>query len=115
MKLITEVQKPFLDQFCITYFDNILIYSTSLDDHLQHLTKIFGVLRHHKLYFNMPKCEFVIKSVHFLGFVISKEGIQIDSHKVTTVLNWPTPKSITKIKSFHDLVNFYRCFICGFV
>ncbi|KAI0503667.1 hypothetical protein KFK09_014602 [Dendrobium nobile] len=114
MRLMTEVLKPFSGKFCISYFDDILVYSTSFDEHVQHLAQLLQVLRSHKLYVNLSKCEFASPSIQFLGFVISREGVQADSRKVLAIRDWPTPRSMTDIRSFHGLANFYRRFIRGF-
>ncbi|PKU62463.1 RNA-directed DNA polymerase [Dendrobium catenatum] len=78
MRLMTEVLKPFLNKFCVAYFDDILVYSESMTDHVTHLSSILTVLRTNKLYLNPSKCEFVVPRVYFLGFVLSVEGIQVD-------------------------------------
>ncbi|PKU77892.1 putative mitochondrial protein [Dendrobium catenatum] len=114
MRLMTEVLKPFSGKFYVSYFDDILVYSSSLAEHIQHLTLVFQALREHRLYLNLSKCEFVTHSVYFLGFVVSHEGIQADPRKVAAVRDWPTPRTLTEIRSFHGLANFYRRFIKGF-
>ncbi|XP_020677817.1 uncharacterized protein LOC110096287 [Dendrobium catenatum] len=114
MRLMTEVLKPFLNVSCIVYFDDILVFSASLTDHLAHLTEIFSVLQQNQLFLNPSKCEFAASTIYFLGFVISAAGVQVDRWKVETITNWPTPKTFTEICSFHGLVNFYRRFIKDF-
>ncbi|PKU71894.1 RNA-directed DNA polymerase [Dendrobium catenatum] len=114
MRLMSEVLQPFAGKFCVSYFDDILVYSNSLEDHILHLTRLFQTLRNSKLYLNLPKCEFATTQVYFLGFVVSREGIQVDPRKVSAVREWPVPKSLSDIRSFHGLANFYRRFIRGF-
>ncbi|PKU79630.1 putative mitochondrial protein [Dendrobium catenatum] len=114
MRLMAEVLKPFSGKFCVSYFDDILIFSPSMEEHLQHLHQVFAALRAHKLYLNMSKCEFGNPSVCFLGFIISHEGIHADPRKIAAIRDWPVPRSITDVRSFHGLANFYRRFIKGF-
>lgn len=114
MKLMNEVLKPFLNQFCVIYFDDILVYSISLEEHLEHLTVIFKTLRKHELFVNQPKCEFALEEVHFLGFIISALGVSVDPRKVEAISSWPIPSSLTELYSFHRLANFYRRFIKQF-
>ncbi|PKU81321.1 RNA-directed DNA polymerase [Dendrobium catenatum] len=114
MRLMTEVLKPFLNVSCVAYFDDILVFSSSLADHLVHLIEIFMVLRQNQLFLNPSKCEFATSSVYFLGFFISAAGVHVDKRKVEAIVNWPTPKSFTEIRSFHGLANFYRRFIYNF-
>ncbi|PKU60711.1 RNA-directed DNA polymerase [Dendrobium catenatum] len=85
MRLMNEILRPTLGKYCVVYFDDILVFSSTLQAHLQHLTSIFEILRTHKLYINLPKCEFATGSVHFLGFVISSRGIHMDAQKVSAI------------------------------
>ncbi|KAI0529675.1 hypothetical protein KFK09_002229 [Dendrobium nobile] len=114
MRLMTETLKPFINVCCVVYFDDILVYNTSPDIHLEHLSQIFNVLRQHHLYLNPSKCEFASSVVYFLGFVVSSAGVQVDKRKVDAITMWPTPRSFTEIRSFHGLANFYRRFIKNF-
>ncbi|XP_028556926.1 uncharacterized protein LOC110109044 [Dendrobium catenatum] len=114
MRMMNEILKPFLGKFCIVYFDDILVYSSDRQQHLQHLKLIFEILKEQRLFVNLPKCELAMSQVKFLGFVISAEGIHMDPQKVAAIRDWPPPKSLFDIRSFHGLANFYRKFIRNF-
>ncbi|XP_024177783.1 uncharacterized protein LOC112183652 [Rosa chinensis] len=114
MRLMNQVFRPFIGKFVVVYFDDILVYSLNEAEHLKHRREIFEVLRVQKLYANLKKCEFLTESLVFLGYVISAEGIKVDSNKITAILEWPTPKSIHDIRSFHGLASFYQLFIRNF-
>ncbi|PKU62072.1 RNA-directed DNA polymerase [Dendrobium catenatum] len=114
MRLMNEILKPFLNRFCVVYFDDILIFSKTRDEHMQHLEQVFDVLQNNKLYLNLSKCEFAASSTYFLGYIISAEGVLVDPAKVKAIIDWPTPQSFFDIRSFHGLANFYRRFIKGF-
>jgi hypothetical protein len=86
----------------VVYFDYILVYSESLEDHLFH------VIRPEKLYAILPKCTFAQKKLGFLGFVVSSKGIEVDNFKVEAIQNWPTPTTVGQVRSFHGLARFYR-------
>ena len=114
MRLMNEVLRPLIGQFIVVYFDDILVYSKSQEEHLNHLRSVFELLRKHKLYGKLEKCDFMVPNVVFLGYVVSKEGISMDPSKVEAIKSWPTPSSITEVRSFHGLASFYRRFIKNF-
>nr|GEX11574.1 putative reverse transcriptase domain-containing protein [Tanacetum cinerariifolium] len=114
MRVMNHVLKPFLQKCVVVYFDDILVYSRSLEEHYEHLEDVFETLRKEKLYVNLKKCSFATLSVLFLGFVISAEGVMVDRSKVQAIVEWPTPRSIHDVRSFHGLASFYRRFIRNF-
>uniref|UniRef100_A0A2N9GA30 Reverse transcriptase n=1 Tax=Fagus sylvatica TaxID=28930 RepID=A0A2N9GA30_FAGSY len=101
-------------KFVVVYFDDILVYSKDLNEHIEHLRYVFDVLRCEKLYANFKKCTFCMEKVVFLGYVVSTKGIEVDEEKVKVIKEWPTPKSITEVRSFHGLASFYRRFVKDF-
>uniref|UniRef100_A0A2N9I1C4 Reverse transcriptase/retrotransposon-derived protein RNase H-like domain-containing protein n=1 Tax=Fagus sylvatica TaxID=28930 RepID=A0A2N9I1C4_FAGSY len=101
-------------KFVVVYFDDILVYSKDLNEHIEHLRYVFDVLKCEKLYANFKKCNFCMEKVVFLGYVVSTTGIEVDEEKVKAIKEWPTPKSITKVRSFHGLASFYRRFVKDF-
>lgn len=112
--LMNDVLKPFLNHLCVVFFDNILVYNKSWSEHLSHLFQIFEALQTHKFYLNLPKCDFATSQVHFLGFIISGKGIEMDPKMVAIIQDWPPPTSGVDIQSFYELTNFYLQFIHGF-
>nr|XP_027122206.1 uncharacterized protein LOC113739161 [Coffea arabica] len=94
MRLMNHVLHPFLRKFVVVYFDDILIYNKSYDEHLEHITAVMDVLRREKLYANLKKCNFCTNELVFLGFVISAQGMKVDDQKVKTIQEWPTPRSM---------------------
>ena len=81
----------------MVYFDDILVYSKSLNDHVEHLRRVFELLREYKFYANTKKCSFATDQVGFLGYVIFAKGIKMDSSKVQAILEWPIPKSVSEV------------------
>jgi hypothetical protein len=114
MRLMNHVLRAFIGKFVVVYFDDILVYNTNLDEHIEHLRCVLDVLRCEKLYANFKKCTFCMEKVVFLGYVVSTKGIEVDEEKVKTIKEWPMPKSITEVRSFHGLASFYRRFVKDF-
>ncbi|GJU50538.1 putative nucleotidyltransferase, ribonuclease H, partial [Tanacetum coccineum] len=105
---------PFIGKFVVVYFDDILIYSASFNEHVTHVRQGLTLLRKDSFYATTKKCVFMTPKVLFLGYVISGDSIQVDESKVANVQEWPTPTTITEVWSFHGLASFYRRFIPNF-
>ena len=114
MRLMNHVLRAFIGKFVVVYFDDILVYSKDLNEHTKHLRYVFDVLKCEKLYANFKKCNFCMEKVVFLGYVVSTIGIEVDEEKVKAIKEWPTPKSITEVRNFHDLASFYQRFVKDF-
>jgi hypothetical protein len=103
-----------LDDFVIVFLDDILIFSKTESDHVKHIEKVLTLLRENKLYAKKSKCEFMVEKISFLGHEISAEGISMDSSKVKAIIDWPTPKDVSDVRSFLGLAGYYRKFVKGF-
>ncbi|KAL5563785.1 hypothetical protein UlMin_033532 [Ulmus minor] len=114
MDLMNRVFKEFLDKFVIVFIDDILIYSKTKEEHDEHLRITLRTLEEHKLYAKFSKCEFWLDKVHFLGHVVSKDGVSVDPAKIEAVSKWPAPTNVTEIRSFLGLAGYYRRFVEGF-
>src|SRR3989440_8714086 len=114
MRLMNHVLRAYLGRFVVVYFDDILIYSKDVDEHVEHVKLVLDVLREQNLYAKLKKCSFCLDSVIFLGFVVSAQGIAVDEEKVKAIQEWPKPTSVTQVRSFHGLASFYRRFVPNF-
>jgi hypothetical protein len=112
--LMNDIFREWLDDFVVVYIDDILIYNSSLEEHAEHLRKVFQRLRENKLYAKLEKCEFGMTKVDFLGHRIIQEGLKMDDHKVKAIVDWEPPKSVPALKSFLGLASYYRKFIKNF-
>ncbi|KAL0561751.1 hypothetical protein IC582_002192 [Cucumis melo] len=114
MDLMNRVFKDFLDTFVIVFIDDILIYSKTEVEHEEHLYRVLEILRANKLYAKFSKCEFWLKTVTFLDHVVSSEGVSVDPVKIEAITSWPRPSTISEIRSFLGLVDYYRRFVEDF-
>ncbi|XP_022847564.1 uncharacterized protein LOC111370094 [Olea europaea var. sylvestris] len=114
MRVMTQTLRPFMGKFRVVYFDDILIYSKSKEQHLDHLTQVYSTFRATNLYANVKKCSFFTNTVIFLGFIVSSIGVSADPAEVQAIIDWPEPNAIHDVKSFHRLATFYRRSIKGF-
>ena len=114
MNFMNRVFRSYLDMFFIVFIDDTLVYSRNEDEHFDYLRTVLQTLRDHKLFAKFIKCEFWLRSVAFLGHIISFEGIRVDPQKTEAVRNWPRPISPTDIQIFLDLAGYYCHFVEGF-
>nr|GEW65059.1 hypothetical protein [Tanacetum cinerariifolium] len=106
--LMNTVFKPFLRYFTLVFFDDILIYSATLKEHLQHLKLVLQAMQWNSLYAKMIKCVFATNQVEYLGHIISEEGVFIDP---IAMKRWPTPVNVKQLRGFLGLTGYYRRFI----
>jgi hypothetical protein len=111
---MNNIFREWLDNFVVVYIDDILIYSGSLEEHVEHLWKVFQRLRENKLYAKLEKCKFGVMEVDFFGHRITQEGLKMDDHKVKAILDWEPPKSVLALRCFLGLAFYYRKFIKNF-
>ena len=114
MDLMNRVFRLYVDQFVVVFIYNILVYSKDRENHDIHLWVMLETLRKEQLYAKLSECEFWLNEVSFLGHIVSKERIRVDPKKIEVVIEWTPPRSVTEVRSFLGLADYYRRFIKGF-
>ncbi|KAK3511440.1 hypothetical protein QTP70_008676 [Hemibagrus guttatus] len=109
--LINEVFRDLLGRDVIAYIDNILVYSASMEEHVIQVREVLARLQQHHLYVKLEKCEFHRSKVTILGYVISHQGVEMDTVKVRAVTGWPEPSTVRELQRFLGFANFYRRFV----
>lgn len=112
--LMNEVFMDYMRKFVLVFFDDILIYSDSLDSHLQHLRIVFETLKQHKLFVKKSKCSFGQARLEYFGHVVSSEGVSADKSKIDSMLSWPQPTTVKGLRGFLGLTGYYRKFGKGY-
>ncbi|GJR29248.1 putative reverse transcriptase domain-containing protein [Tanacetum coccineum] len=96
MDLMNRVCRSYLDKFVIVFIDDILIYSKTQEEHVEHLRLVLELLKREKLYAKFSKCDFWLREVQFLRHVINGNGIHVDPSKIEAVKNWKAPRTPTE-------------------
>ncbi|KAH9671466.1 hypothetical protein KPL70_017386 [Citrus sinensis] len=112
--LMNEIFRPFLRKFVLVFFDDILIYSTSVQEHTRHLSAVLQCLQQNRLYVKLTKCSFAQSSVEYLGHIVSATGVAVNPEKVQCMLEWPKPTTIKTLRGFLGLTGYYRKFVAGY-
>jgi hypothetical protein len=109
--LMNSIFKPFLRQFVLVLFDDILIYSKSWEDHARHVDKVLQLLKEQQLYAKPSKCFFRVKEVVYLGHIVSHEGVKVDPNNIKAMMDWPIPKTLKNLRGFLGLTGYYHKFV----
>nr|VZI04315.1 unnamed protein product [Spirometra erinaceieuropaei] len=97
--------------FAYAYIDDILVTGSSAEEHASHLRLIFDRFQQHGLQLNVDKCVFGVNSLDFLGHHVDQHGITPLTEKVQCILSFPVPNTLTQLRRFIGLINYYRRFI----
>lgn len=103
--------QPYLHRFVIVFFDDILVYSSSLEDHHTHLQIVFQCLVDNHFFLKKSKCTFAQPSISYLGHIVSANGVGPDQEKIKAMVQWPQPQTLKQLRGFLGLTGFYRKFV----
>nr|AAM11674.1 pol protein [Drosophila melanogaster] len=113
-RCMNNLLRPLLNKNCLVYLDDIIVFSTSLEEHLQSLEAVFEKLSQANLKLQLDKCEFLRQETTFLGHVITKDGIKPNPEKIKAIQDYPLPSKPKEIKAFLGITGYYRKFIPNF-
>lgn len=110
-RLINSILRQYMNKICVVYLDDILIFSSSLEEHVNHINKIFIALRNANLKIQVDKCNFFCKETEYLGHVLTPEGMKPNPNKIENIKNLKLPVTQKQIKSFLGITGYYRKFM----
>jgi Reverse transcriptase (RNA-dependent DNA polymerase) len=112
--MMSHIFRHALNKHILIYLDDLLIFSRTEEEHLRHIRDVLETLRRNGLTAKLKKCHFLKKELHFLGHIISREGIKPDDSKVEAIKNWPRPTTQSEVRSFCGLMNYFKKSIKGY-
>ena len=112
--LMNDVFSDILDECVVVYLDDIVVYSKNPQEHERHLKMVLQRLQQHSLYAKLSKCEFFKESIEFCGQMVGAGGVGMEPGKVASMLAYPAPTTLTQLRSFLGMCNFYRRYVQGY-
>lgn len=112
--VMNDVLRDYLRKGVLVFFDDILIYSASLEDHLKQLKLVFERLQSHSLKVKLSKCSFGVEQVEYLGHIISAKGVVVDPAKIECIKTWGKPSTLKGLRGFLGLAGYYRKYVKDF-
>ena len=113
-RVMDNVLREHIGTICLVYMDDIIVFSTSLTEHIDNLSKIFKTLQKHNLKVQLDKSELLKQEVAFLGHIVTSEGVKPNPDKIQIIKNWPLPKNEKELRGFLGILGYYRKFIKDF-
>ncbi|KAF5477292.1 hypothetical protein F2P56_003942 [Juglans regia] len=107
---MNTILKPLLRRFVLIFFDDILVYFKTIEEHKKHSRVVMKILEEHHFFIKASKCAFMEKELEYLGHFISGEGVKVDQRKIEAMVDWPLPKDVSAFRGFWGLVGYYRQF-----
>ena len=108
---MNELFRAYVGKFVLVYLDDILIYSRNPKEHVEHVRTVLEILRKHRFYAKLQKCQFMTNQLLYLGHIISTEGLKPDPAKLSALQNWKTPMNVHDVRSFLGFGNYFRKFV----
>jgi hypothetical protein len=112
--MMRSILRQHIGKFVVVYLDDIVIFDSDEGKHESHVRQVLEILRENKLYCKLEKCQFSVKQISYLGYIISHKGVKMDPVKVAAVINWPIPRNVKELRMFLGFSNFYRRLIYNY-
>ncbi|GJU29316.1 peroxidase 64 [Tanacetum coccineum] len=109
--VMNDLFRPYLRRFILVFFDDILVYSHDMEQHMNHLEQALALLHDHRFFAKLSKCCFGQTQVVFLGHVITAAGVHVEQEKISAIQSWPVPTSVKEVRGFLGLTGYYRRFV----
>jgi hypothetical protein len=109
--IMNAIFRPHLQKFILVFFDDILIYSSTWEMHLHHVTQTLEILKQQQFFLKASKCAFGKQELEYLGHIVSHQGVKVDSKKIEAMVAWPRPANIFELRGFLGLTGYYRKFV----
>ena len=106
--LMNDILGSYLRKFVLVFFDDILIYSKTWEEHLQHIRQVLALLQANLVFLKKLKCSFGQTTVGYLGHIISDQGVAIDLEKIKAITSWPQLVTVKQLKGFLGPAGYYR-------
>jgi hypothetical protein len=113
-KTMNTTWAPVLRKCVLVFFDDILVYSASFEDHVVHLQQVFELLSTEQWKIKLSKCTFAKNQVAYLGHLITQQGVATDASKISAISSWPIPQNVKELRSFLGLAGYYHKFVKHF-
>ena len=110
-KIMQHTLRSVLGICAVVYLDDILVFSKTAEQHERDLGRVLSILRENNLYANATKCTLFTHEIKYLGHIINRDGISVDTGKIAAVQDWPVPTSVKELQGFLGLCNYFRRFI----
>ena len=98
----------------LVFFDDILIYSKTWEENLQHIETVLRILQEQQFYAKLSKCEFGLTEMLYLGHIIGVDGVRVHEEKIRAIKDWLEPRNVTKLRGFIGIYTYYRKFVKSF-
>ena len=111
---MNHIFRSHLRKFVLVFFDDILIYIRTWEEHLQHIEIVLHILEEQQFYAKLSKCDFGLTEMLYLGHIIGVDGVRVHKENIRAIRDWPEPRNVTELQGFIGICTYYRKFVKSF-